>query len=48
MPAYLLYLLQPLNIGCFLVLKWLYRRLVEQKMSLSVNYIDKQEFLPLY
>jgi len=48
MPAYLLYLLQPLNIGCFLVLKRLYRRLIKQKISLSINYIDKQEFLPLY
>jgi len=48
MPAYSSHLLQPLNIGCFLTLKQLYGRLVKQKMGLGVNYINKQEFLPLY
>ena len=46
--AYLLYLLQPLNISCFLVLKRLYRSLVEQKMGFNINYINKQEFLFFY
>jgi len=48
MPPHLLYLLQPLDIGCFLVLKQAYKRLVEQIMGYSVNHIDKREFLPLY
>ena len=48
MPAHLSHLLQPLDVGCFLVLKQSYGHLIEQKMSLSINYIDKQEFLPLY
>ena len=48
MLVYSLYLLQPLDIGCFLVLKQSYRRLVEQIMGHSVNYINKREFLPLY
>jgi hypothetical protein len=48
MPAYLSHLLQPLDVGCFTVLKRSYRRLVEQKMSLGVNHINKQEFIPLY
>ena len=48
MPSHSLYLLQPLDIGCFSVLKRSYSRLVEQKMGLGVNHIDKQEFLPLY
>jgi hypothetical protein len=48
MPAHSSHLLQPLDVGCFSVLKRSYGRLVEQKMSLGVNHIDKQEFLPLY
>jgi hypothetical protein len=48
MPAYLSHLLQPLDVGCFAVLKRLYGRLVSQKMASSVNHIDKHEFLTLY
>lgn len=48
MPPHSSHLLQPLDVGCFSVLKRSYSRYVKQKMSLSVNYIDKQEFLPLY
>ena len=46
--AHLLYLLQPLDIGCFLVLKQAYRRLVKQLIARGVNHINKYEFLPLY
>jgi hypothetical protein len=48
MLPHLSYLLQPLDVGCFSVLKRLYGRLVGQKMSLGVNHIDKQEFLLLH
>jgi hypothetical protein len=48
MPPHSSHLLQPLDVGCFSVLKRSYGRLVEQKMSLGVNHIDKHEFLPLY
>ena len=48
MPAHSSHLLQPLDVGCFLVLKQSYGRLVEQIMGRGVNYIDKHEFLPLY
>jgi hypothetical protein len=48
MPVHSSYLLQPLDVGCFLVLKQSYGSLVEQIMGRGVNYIDKQEFLPLY
>ena len=48
MPAHLSHLLQPLDVGCFLVLKQSYGRLVKQLMSCSVNHIDKHEFLLLY
>jgi hypothetical protein len=48
MPPHSSHLLQPLDVGCFSVLKKSYGSLVERKMSLGVNHIDKQEFLPLY
>ena len=48
MPAHSSHLLQPLDVGCFSVHKQSYGQLVEQKMGLGVNHIDKQEFLPLY
>ena len=46
--AHLLYLLQLLDIGCFLALKQAYRHSVKQIMYYGVNYINKYEFLPLY
>ena len=48
MPAHSSHLLQPLDVGCFSVLKQSYGRLVEQFISRSINHIDKHEFLPLY
>jgi hypothetical protein len=48
MPAYLLYLLQPLDIGCFAVLKRVYGRLVENQARTGYNYIDKLNFLIAY
>lgn len=44
----LLYLLQPLDVGCFSILKRSYERHVEQLSSRGINYIDKSEFLPFY
>ena len=48
MPPHSSHLLQPLDVGCFSVLKQSYRQYVEQLISLGVNHIDKQEFLRLY
>lgn len=48
MPAYLSYLLQPLDISCFAVLKRSYSRMVEMKMRTRINYIDKFDFLEAY
>ena len=48
MPAHSSHLLQPLDVGCFSVLKQSYGRLVQQIISRGVNHIDKREFLPLY
>jgi hypothetical protein len=48
MPAYSSYLLQPLDVGCFGPLKCAYGGLVEQKMRLGCNHIDKFNFLKAY
>ncbi|CDM26623.1 Probable transposable element [Penicillium roqueforti FM164] len=48
MPLHLSYLLQPLDIGCFAVVKRSYGRLVEIKMRTGINHIDKLEFLEAY
>jgi hypothetical protein len=48
MPAHLLYLLLPLNVGCFAVLKRLYGQRIEEYMRNGVNHIDKQDFLNAY
>ena len=48
MPAHSSHLLQPLDVGCFSVLKQAYGHLIEQIMSRGVNHIDKREFLPIY
>ena len=48
MPPHSSHLLQPLDISYFSVLKRSYGKRVETLMSLSVNHIDKQEFLSIY
>ena len=48
MPVYLSHLLQPLDIGCFSVLKRSYGHLVEQQMRMGINHIDKLDFLTAY
>jgi len=44
-PAHTSHLLQPLDIGCFSVLKRVYRALIMEEMRLSINSIDKDNFL---
>jgi hypothetical protein len=48
MPPHSSHLLQPLDIGCFAVLKRSYGRLVEAKMRVGINHIDKLDFLEAY
>ena len=48
MPPHSSHLLQPLDIGCFAVLKRSYGRVVEVKMRNGVNHIDKFDFLEAY
>jgi hypothetical protein len=45
MPPHASHLLQPLDVGCFAVLKREYGRLVEQRMRHGFNHIDKLDFL---
>jgi hypothetical protein len=42
------HLLQPLDVGCFSVLKRSYGRQIEGLMRNGVNHIDKQDFLEAY
>ena len=48
MPTHSSYLLQPLDIGCFAVLKRAYGRMVETKIRNGINHIDKLDFLEAY
>jgi len=48
MPAHSSHLLQPLDVGCFSLLKRAYGRLIEDKMRLGFNHIDKFDFLEAY
>jgi len=45
MPAHALYILQPLDVGCFGLLKKAYGHQIEQLMWMSITYISKLEFL---
>jgi hypothetical protein len=48
MPPHSSHLLQPCDVGCFAVLKRLYRRQIKGYMRNGVNHIDKQDFLTAY
>ena len=48
MPPHSLYLLQPLNISCFLPLKRAYRYQISSLIRNYINYITKLKFLPAF
>jgi hypothetical protein len=48
MPAYTLYILQPLDIECFLLLKRVYKKEVGALVNSYINYIDKLAFLAVF
>lgn len=48
MPAHSSHLLQPLDIGCFAVLKRAYSRLISNQARLGFNHINKLDFLAEY
>ena len=48
MPPHSSHLHQPLDVGCFSVLKRIYGDLVRGKIAVSVHYIDKPLFLKLF
>jgi len=48
MPAHSSHLLQPLDVGCFAVLKRSYGRFVESMMRDGIHHIDKLDFLSIF
>src|SRR5450432_3794881 len=48
MPSHSSHLLQPLDVGCFTVLKRLYGQQVQNLMRNGVSHIDKPDFLEAY
>jgi hypothetical protein len=48
MPAHLSHLLQPLDIGCFAVLKLAYSKVIETQSKLHRVSVDKSDFLDAY
>jgi hypothetical protein len=48
MPPYSLYLLQPLDVACFLLLKRLYSDAILALARSCIYYINKQTFLPAF
>src|SRR5258706_12918007 len=48
MPPYSSHLLQPLDVGCFSLLKSSYRKQIENLIRLRINHITKLEFLPAF
>ncbi|EEA21528.1 transposon, putative [Talaromyces marneffei ATCC 18224] len=45
MPPHSSHLLQPLDVGCFVVLKRYYGQHIEQRMRHGFNHVDKMDFL---
>src|SRR5450432_479548 len=48
MPSHSSYLLQPLDVSCFAVLKRLYGQEVQSLIRNGISYIDKPDFLEAY
>jgi len=48
MPPHSSHILQPLDVGCFSVLKRAYSKQVVEYMRLGINHIDKLEFLTAF
>ena len=43
-PIHFLYIIQPLDVGCFNMLKQLYSRIFKDLIKTYINYIIKTEF----
>ena len=48
MPVHLSYILQPLDIGYFSLLKQAYSTQVKGQMQFGINYIIKEDFLSIF
>ena len=44
LPPHLSHLTQPLNVGCFSILKWAYSQQIETFIKAHINHIIKVEF----
>ncbi len=48
MPSHPSHIFQPLDVGCFSLLKKLYGKQIKNLIRLRINYINKLEFLPVF
>jgi hypothetical protein len=48
MPPHSSHELQPLDVGCFSILKDSYSRAIEQIMQMQITYITKDNFFPVF
>jgi hypothetical protein len=48
MPPHASYILQPLNVGCFALLKQAYKKKIRVLVNYFINYINKKAFLDTY
>ena len=48
MPAYSSYILQPLDVGCFSLLKKAYSKQIEGLICSGQTYIIKEDFFPAF
>jgi hypothetical protein len=48
MPAHLSYILQPLDVGCFSLLKKVYSRKIEDIIQTYITHITKDDFFPAF
>ena len=48
LPAHSSHLTQPLDVGCFIILKWIYSHELETFIKAYIYYIIKTEFLLIF
>jgi hypothetical protein len=48
MPLYASYILQLLNVGCFALLKQVYKKEIRGLVDSYINYINKRAFLATF
>jgi hypothetical protein len=48
MPLHASYILQPLNVRCFALLKQAYKKEIKSLVDSYITYIDKKAFLAMF